>query len=90
MRQIVACGDLSQIVSSPHSARPAAGLVELHSMKVEDGIMKMRPLPRLELPAGKPVRLQSGGAHIMLMDIKQQIKPGDTVPIMLKIEGNGG
>lgn len=88
-------GAFMEITSSEGAAlvsasSPAAGLVEIHSMKIEEGIMKMRPLPRLELPAGKPVQLRSGGPHIMLMNLKQQIKPGDVVPITLKIESKGG
>lgn len=88
-------GAFMEITSSESAAlisasSPVAGLVEIHSMKIEDNIMKMRPLPRLELPVGKPVQLRSGGPHIMLMNLKKQIKPGDTVPITLKIEGKGG
>lgn len=49
--------------------------------------MKMRAIQKLDLPAGKAVQLQPGGNHVMLMDLKQQMKPGDMVPITLKIEG---
>jgi len=71
-------------------ASPAAGVAEIHAMKMEDGVMKMRPLPRLELPAGKPVKLAPRGSHIMLMDLKGQLKPGDVLPLTLKVEGKGG
>lgn len=66
---------------------PAAGVVEIHTMKMEDGVMKMRAIPKLDLPAGKGVKLQPGGNHVMLMELKQQMKKGDVVPITLKIEG---
>lgn len=66
---------------------PVAGVVELHTMKLEAGVMTMRPMPRLDLPAGKPVQLEPGGYHVMLMDLKQPLKPGDVVPITLKLEG---
>ena len=56
-------------------------------MEMEDGVMKMRALPKLDLPAGKAVKLAPGGNHVMLMDLKQQMKKGDVVPITLKIEG---
>lgn len=49
--------------------------------------MKMRAMPKLDLPAGKAVKLAPGGNHIMLMDLKQQLKKGDVVPIVLKVEG---
>jgi copper(I)-binding protein len=48
----------------------------------------MRALPDgLDLPAGKTVELKSGGYHVMLMDLKQQMKDGDIVPLTLVIEG---
>lgn len=87
-----ATGGFMELTSSEDAAvvsaaSPAAGVVEVHTMKMEDGVMKMRPMPRLELPAGKTVKLQPGGHHIMLMELKQQMKPGDVVPISLKVEG---
>ena len=77
----------SEAASLLSAASPLAGVVEVHSMKMEDGVMKMRALPKLDLPAGKAVKLQPGGNHLMLMDLKQQMKKGDAVPITLKIEG---
>jgi len=51
-------------------------------------MMKMRALPNgLELPAGKAVDLKPGGYHVMLMDLKQQLKAGDTVEVTLVVEG---
>ena len=69
------------------ASSPVAGVVEIHTMKMEDGVMKMRAIPKLDLPAGKSVKLTPSGNHIMLMDLKQQMKKGDVVPITLKIEG---
>lgn len=69
------------------ASSPVAGVVEIHAMKMEDGVMKMRALPRLELPAGKAVQLAPGGYHVMLMDLKQPLTAGQTVPIILKLEG---
>ena len=65
---------------------PVAEDAEVHEMKLEGGVMKMRAAPRLKLPAGKTVSLKPGGYHIMLMGLKQQLKPGAKVPITLKIE----
>jgi|SRR5476649_648936 copper(I)-binding protein len=65
---------------------PVAGSVEIHEMKLENDIMKMRPIPRLDLPAGKAVELKPGGYHMMLMDLKQPLKKGESVPIMLRFE----
>jgi len=69
------------------AASPAAGVAELHTMKMEEGVMKMRAVPRIELPPGQAVKLAPGGYHVMLMDLKQQLKPGDTVSITLTVEG---
>jgi hypothetical protein len=64
-----------------------AGVVEIHEMVMEGNVMKMRAVPGLALPAGKPVDLKPGGYHVMLMDLKQQVKDGDTVSITLVVEG---
>jgi copper(I)-binding protein len=59
-------------------------------MQMDGNIMKMRALPRLDLPAGKTVRLDSSSSyHVMLMDLKQLLKKGDTVTLSLKIEHKG-
>ena len=70
------------------ASSPVAGVVEVHEMAMSGDVMKMRALPNgLDLPAGKAVELKPGGFHIMLMDLKQQLKAGDTVPVTLVIEG---
>ena len=66
---------------------PVAGVVEIHEMVMENQVMKMRAIPGLDLPAGKAVELKPGGYHVMLMDLRQQVKDGDTVPITLVVEG---
>ena len=69
------------------AASPVAGLTEIHEMKMDGGVMKMRAVPRLDLPAGKPVILGPGGYHVMLINLKQTIKTGDSVPLTLQFEG---
>lgn len=69
---------------------PVAGRTELHSMTVEGGVMKMRPLGKIELPAGKTVKLAPGGLHVMLMDLKQPLKPGNRVPLTLTVHRADG
>ena len=67
---------------------PVAGLAEIHEMSMAGDVMKMRALPTgLALPAGQVVELKPGGYHVMLMDLKQQLKAGDTVPVTLVLEG---
>ena len=72
------------------AASPVAGVVEIHEMTMDGNVMKMRAVPGLDLPAGKTVELKPGGYHVMLMDLKQQLKPGETVPLTLTIEGKDG
>lgn len=69
---------------------PAAGIAEVHEMKMEDNIMRMRPLPRLDLPARQPVQLTPGGYHIMLMQLKQPLTAGQTIALTLTVEDAKG
>ncbi|MBL8343556.1 MAG: copper chaperone PCu(A)C [Rubrivivax sp.] len=69
---------------------PVAGVVEIHEMAMVGDVMRMRAVAALELPAGKAVKLEPGGYHVMLLDLKQQLKPGDTVSVTLVVEGAGG
>ena len=69
---------------------PVAKTVELHEMSMENNIMKMRPVARLELPAGKPVELKPGGYHLMLIDVKRTLVNGESVPLALTVEAQGG
>lgn len=68
------------------AASPAAKVVEVHHMKMENGVMKMYAVEGVELPAGKPVRLAPGGYHVMLMDLAKPLTAGDKVPLKLTIE----
>jgi hypothetical protein len=70
-----ATGAFMQIVSQQggrlvQASSPVAAVVEIHEMTMENNVMKMRAIPGLDLPAGKPVDLKPGGYHVMLMDLK--------------------
>jgi copper(I)-binding protein len=66
---------------------PVAGMVQVHEMSMDGGVMKMRELDKgLALPAGKTVDLKPGGYHVMLMELKQQMKEGDSMPLTLVFE----
>lgn len=69
---------------------PAAGIVEIHEMKLEGDVMRMRALDTLPLPAGQSVELKPGGLHVMLMDLRAPVKAGDTVPLTLVFEASDG
>jgi copper(I)-binding protein len=69
---------------------PVAGIVEVHEMKLDGDVMRMRAVPALPLPAGQMVELKPGGYHVMLMDLKGPVKAGDAVPLTLVFEGADG
>lgn len=69
---------------------PAAGVAEVHEMKMEGDTMKMRAVPSLALPARTSVELKPGGLHLMLMDLKQPMTAGSTVPVTLHFEDAKG
>jgi copper(I)-binding protein len=59
-------------------------------MKMDGGMMTMRAVDKLPLPAGKTVELKAGGYHVMLMDLAKPLKEGDSVPLKLTFEDKGG
>lgn len=65
---------------------PAAAHAEIHSMEMQDGIMLMREMDALVLPANQNVSLAPGGNHIMLMNLKQPMIAGEKVPLKLSIK----
>jgi copper(I)-binding protein len=69
---------------------PVAGLGEVHEMKMEGDVMKMRAIPALDLPAGKTVALKPGGFHVMLMDLKTPLKKDSTIPLTLRFKDAQG
>ena len=70
---------------------PAAGVVEIHEMKMDKDVMKMSALPNgLDLPAGQTVELKPGSYHVMLMDLKAPLAADSTVPVTLTFEDAKG
>ena len=63
--------------------------VELHVMKMEGDMMRMRQVDGIDLPAGKVVELKPGGFHIMFVGLKAPLKAGDQFPLKLKFEKAG-
>lgn len=69
---------------------PVAGVADVHEMKMDGDIMKMRAVQSLDLPAGKTVELKAGGYHVMLMDLKQSLTAGSSVPLTLRFKNAKG
>jgi len=68
------------------ASSPVAKVTEVHNMRMENGVMRMFPVAGIDIPAGKSVKLASGGYHVMLMQIDKPLAPGDRVPLLLTFE----
>ncbi|EFI50191.1 protein of unknown function DUF461 [Afipia sp. 1NLS2] len=68
----------------------AADHVEIHEMKMDGGVMKMRPLPNgIEIKPGQTAKLNPEGNHLMLMGLKAPLKQGETIKGRLTFEKAG-
>ena len=72
------------------ASSPAAGVAEVHEMKMDGDVMKMRAIPALDLPAGKTVELKPGGYHVMLLDLKAPLARDTAVPLTLVFQDAKG
>ena len=72
------------------ASSPIATSAQVHEMKMDGDMMKMRGVDVLPLPAGKPVEMKPNGYHMMLMGLKAPLKAGDVVPIKLVVEDAKG
>ena len=68
---------------------PAAKKVELHTMSMEGGVMRMRPLAAIDIAAGQTVTLTPGGVHIMLLGLTQPLREGKSFPLTLSFDHAG-
>ncbi len=89
-----AFGTLTNNGSAPvtvvSAATDASDRTELHEMVMKDGEMVMQPkVGGFEVPAGGSFELAPGGSHVMIMDVKKAIKPGDTVRVTLTLDTGG-
>ncbi len=82
----IVAGEDARLVSA---SSPVVPRVEVHEMKMDGGVMRMREVKALDLPKGKTVALEPGGYHIMLMNLAKPIAAGDRVPLSLVIESGG-
>jgi copper(I)-binding protein len=72
------------------ASTPAAGIVEIHEMKMEGDVMKMRAADSLALAPGKPLKLGPGGFHLMLMDLKAPFRAGTHIAVTLRFRDARG
>ena len=71
-------------VRSPSSPR-----VEIHWMKMDGGVMRMREVGTIDLPKKSTVTLKPGGYHLMLFNLRKPIMAGDKIPLSLIVETKG-
>jgi hypothetical protein len=72
------------------ASSPAAASVQVHEMKMEGNVMRMRELANgLEIAPGATVTLAPGGLHMMMMGLKAPLKQGEKVPLTLVFEKAG-
>lgn len=69
---------------------PVAKSVELHEMKHEGGVMKMRSLKEIRIAAGETVKLEPGGLHMMFFGLKGRLEAGGSVPMTFEFQGADG
>lgn len=80
----------SKDVKLVSASSPLTPAVEVHEMAMQGDVMRMRQVQSIDLPAGRNVELKPGGYHIMMMNLKQQLKEGDVVPLTLVFEHRDG
>lgn len=73
--------DLLSTVASPLATR-----IELHGTSMAGGVMQMTALPGVRVPAGGQVRLAPGGTHLMIHGLRAGLKPGATIPLVLRFQ----
>jgi periplasmic copper chaperone A len=66
-----------------------AGALELHTSENSNGVVAMRPVDGIDLPAGGQLELRPGGYHVMLVGLSQALAPGDRFPLLLQFERAG-
>ena len=71
------------------ASTPIAKKIDLMTISEGNGAMEMKYLKGIDIPANKPVSLNSGGLHVWLADLKQPLRAGQTFPLFLKFEKAG-
>jgi copper(I)-binding protein len=84
---IVNSGSVSDDVIAASS--DAAATVELHESYEESGMMMMRPITKLGVPAGGKLEMKPGGYHLMLINLKRELKAGQVIDLILVLQKAG-
>lgn len=68
---------------------PISEVVELHERAQMDGVMRMRQVDGLEIPAGESLVLEPGGLHLMFIGLHEPLTAGDWIPVILEFDDGG-
>lgn len=77
-------------VTMVHVETERAGTAEMHSMTMQNGVMKIRHIQELSIPANKPVKLAPSGLHLMLFELPSPFKVGEQVKFRLCFKDKAG
>jgi copper(I)-binding protein len=80
----------TQPVTLVGASTPIAGTAEIHEMRMDGDVMRMRAVEGLAVAPGKPVELKPGGYHVMLTQLRTQLQPATTVPVTLRFRNARG
>lgn len=83
---LTAKSDLTLVAAESNASK----VVELHTMRMEDGVMVMRQVKEIALPKGEKVSLKPGGLHVMLIDLNGQIQADSKVGLTLVVKDKAG
>jgi len=81
--QLVNKGEATQVISA---SSPAAKVVELHTHQHDQGVMRMRKIDAIELPANATTELAPGGLHIMLIGLPEALQEGTSIELTLNFD----
>ena len=76
--------DSSEDISLVAAKSQVAENVELHTHTQDNGVMRMRQISEISLPAGEAIKLQPGGMHIMLIGLTQNLTAGENISLLLE------
>lgn len=74
----------SEEIALLSASTDAARVVELHKMEMEDGMMRMRRVDSISIPAGGTVALEPGGYHLMVISLNKELREGDVAKVTLR------
>ena len=64
-------------------------MVEIHESRLEGDVMTMSPVPGIQVPPGGSAKLEPGGMHVMLINLQQELTPGNKITLTLQFEKSG-